>query len=68
MQKNTKPNGFKYWEYFLCYVDDILVISHEPRKVMDHLSSRYTMKPESIKETRYLSMVGDPEVYHSWNN
>ena len=30
MKKNTKPDGFKYWEYVLCYVDDVLVVSHEP--------------------------------------
>jgi hypothetical protein len=49
MKKNTKPDGFKYWEYVLCYVDDVLVVSHEPQKVMDHLNSRYTMKEGSVK-------------------
>jgi hypothetical protein len=49
MKKNTKPDGFKYWEYILCYVDDVLVISHEPQKVMDYLNSRYTMKEGSVK-------------------
>jgi hypothetical protein len=50
MKKNTKPNGFKYWEYVLCYVDDVLVVSHEPQSVMDYLNSRYTMKEGSVKE------------------
>jgi hypothetical protein len=49
MKPNTKPDGFKYWEYVLCYVDDVLVVSHEPQKVMDHLNSRYTMKEGSVK-------------------
>jgi hypothetical protein len=39
MKPNTKPDGFKYWEYILVYVDDVLVISHEPQKVMDYLNS-----------------------------
>ena len=50
MKANTKPDGFKYWEYVLCYVDDVLVISHDPQKVMDYLNSRYTMKEGSVKE------------------
>jgi hypothetical protein len=49
MKKNTKADGFKYWEYVLCYVDDVLVISHEPQKVMDYLNSKYTMKKGSVK-------------------
>jgi hypothetical protein len=50
MRPNVKPDGFKYWEYVLCYVDDVLVISHEPMVTMDFLSSRYTMKEGSVKE------------------
>jgi hypothetical protein len=50
MKPNTKPDGFKYWEYVLCYVDDVLVISHDPKKVMDYLDSCYTMKAGSVKE------------------
>ena len=25
-----KPNGFEYYEYILCYIDDILCIFHDP--------------------------------------
>jgi hypothetical protein len=49
MKKNTKADGFQYWEYVLCYVDDVLVISHEPQQVMDYLNSKYTMKKSSVK-------------------
>jgi hypothetical protein len=49
MRPNAKPDGFKYWEYVLCYVDDVLVVSHEPQVVMDHLSKRYTLKAGSVK-------------------
>jgi hypothetical protein len=34
----------------LCYVDDILAISHAPKFIMDGLSSMYTLKPDSVKE------------------
>ena len=50
MSKNDKPDGFQYWEYCLCYVDDVLVISHAPQKFMDGLSKRYTLKRGSVKE------------------
>ena len=45
-----KPNGDKYWEYVLCYVDDTLCISHEPQVVMDYLASKYTLKKGSVKK------------------
>lgn len=50
MRARTKPNGDKYWEFALCYVDDILVISHAPQEAMDYLSSKYTLKEGSVKE------------------
>jgi hypothetical protein len=46
----VKPDGFRYWEYLLCYVDDLLVISHNPQAVMDHMASRCTLKEGSVKE------------------
>ena len=29
-----KEDGFEYYEYVLCYVDDILAISHKARDVL----------------------------------
>ena len=49
MRKQVRPDGFKYWEYVLCYVDDLLVISHDPKAVMDYMSSKYTLKDGSVK-------------------
>ena len=50
MKPKIKPNSEKYWEYVLVYVDDILVMSHEPKVVMDYLASKYTLKEGSVKE------------------
>ncbi|KAI2494242.1 Reverse transcriptase (RNA-dependent DNA polymerase) [Fragilaria crotonensis] len=50
MKPKTKAVGFKYWSYVLVYTDNILVIDHEPKVVMDYLASRYTLKPGSVKE------------------
>jgi hypothetical protein len=30
----VKPDGFKYYEYILCYVDDVLSIFADPKKTM----------------------------------
>jgi hypothetical protein len=34
MRPQTKPNGDQYYEYVLCYVDDLLVLSHDPKAVL----------------------------------
>ena len=37
MRHVVKQNKLKYYEYALCYVDNILVISEEPDKTLDGL-------------------------------
>jgi hypothetical protein len=55
MRPKTKPDGFKYWSYILVYTDDLLVVDHEPKVIMDYMASRYTLKPGSVMEpTVYL--------------
>ena len=49
MRKARKPCGFTYWEYLLAYVDDILIISHQPHAVIDALSQHVTFKPGSVE-------------------
>jgi hypothetical protein len=51
IRPTTKANGFQYWSYILVYTKDtMLVVDHKPQKVLDYLASRYTLKPESVKE------------------
>jgi len=49
MRKARKPSGDVYWEYVLCYVDDILAISHAPKEIIDHVSQYVKLKPDSIQ-------------------
>ena len=69
MKAAIKPNGDKYWAYILCYVGDLLVVSHKPQEVMDFLSKRYTLKEGSVKEpTEYLgNQVGRWEMHDPLN-
>jgi predicted hotdog family 3-hydroxylacyl-ACP dehydratase len=53
MRPKTKPDGFQYWSYILVYTDDLLVVDHEPKVVMDYMASRYTLKPGSVKEPEF---------------
>jgi hypothetical protein len=44
----VKPYGTQYYEYLLAYVDDMLMISHEPQVTMNALSQLYRMKEGSV--------------------
>ena len=44
----TKPDGTKYYEYILVYVDDILCISHNTKPPMAALGELYRLKEESV--------------------
>ena len=50
MKPQVKANGNEYWEYILCYVDDLLVIRHNPKQARAYLGSRYAPKEGSVKE------------------
>jgi len=50
MRQAVKPNGFEYYEYVLCYVDDILSVSHKPMETMDGIRARFTLKDDKVEE------------------
>ena len=52
----VKPDsGFKYYEYVLIYVDDILALSHRPQDIMKTLGGLYRLKENSVERPkRYL--------------
>ena len=49
MRPALKPDGFKYWEYILCYVDDILCVSHNPKKSMNLIKSKFKIKDDKME-------------------
>ena len=49
-QAAMKADGFKYYEYVLVYIDDILAVSGNPKVIMDYLESKYMLKKDLIKE------------------
>ena len=55
MRPAVKPNGFEYYEYVLCYFEDILSISHFPDVTMDGIRARFILKNNKVEEpTDYL--------------
>ena len=54
IRKNFKPDGQAYYEYLLVYVDDVLVVSHDPEKIMKAIGKRF-----EIKNNEY----GPPTIY-----
>jgi hypothetical protein len=55
MKPAVKPCGFKYYEYIFIYVDDVLVLSHRAKQVMNAMSKMYRFKEGSIgPPTMYL--------------
>ncbi len=44
MQPATKPDGFKCYEYILCYADDVLILSHNPQHSIDGITAFFKLK------------------------
>jgi hypothetical protein len=54
MRPAIKEDGFKYYKYVLCHVDDALVVSQHPQRIMEVLGAKYVLKAGS---------VGEPKTY-----
>ena len=50
----VKADGFEYYEVVLCYVDDVLVVSADPRATLEGLQTTFKLKDDKIEE---------PEMY-----
>ena len=50
MRPAMKANGFKYWEYILCYVDDVLCIHEDPTIALKQIATKFKLKNDSMDE------------------
>jgi hypothetical protein len=50
----VRTNGNRYYELLLVYVDDILVISHQPQGTMERIGELYDLKGSVGRPDRYL--------------
>ena len=44
----VNPDGFNYYEYILCYVADVLCISHNQRKSIKRIQEDFKLKDDKI--------------------
>jgi hypothetical protein len=51
MRPASKANGFEYFEYLLVYVEDVLILSHNPDPILKCIEGSYRLK-ESATETK----------------
>jgi len=50
-----RPDGHRYYEMLLIYVDDILSVSHQPAQTMEQIKELYCLKDDSVgRPKRYL--------------
>ena len=45
----VKPDGFKYYEMALCYVDNAMVISHVPSKTIEGIQHVFKLKGDKAR-------------------
>ena len=72
---NAKADGFKYYEYILVYVDDVLIISHTPTEHLERIKANYELNPSSIgppsrylgADVRKVTRPGDPTGREYWS-
>ena len=54
MKPEIDPDGYKYYSYIICYVDDVLVVHHDAMTTTMKIDKYFKLKPSSI---------GDPDIY-----
>eukprot|EP00804_Cyclotella_cryptica_P026575 CCRYP_014011-RA/>CCRYP_014011-RA protein AED:0.14 eAED:0.14 QI:0/0/0/1/0/0.25/4/0/793 len=54
LKEQTDRKGSRYYSYILCHVDDLLVVQHNPKRIVDKINSFLPLKPD---------LVGPAEMY-----
>ena len=47
-----KPDGFEYYELVLCYVDDMICMSHDTMRTMKGIQRSFNLKDDKIEEPK----------------
>ena len=71
IKPQSKPDGTRYYEMLLVYVDDILVLSHDTRLIIDGIATQFRLKEDSLHALgQYLSatvkIYTDQDGYECW--
>ena len=71
IKPQTKPNGMKYYKMLLVYVNDILLLSHNTKPILDGIAAQFRLKEDSLcTPDQYLGAMikifTDCEGSESW--
>ena len=58
LRQAVKPDGEHYYEYVLCYVDDIMSILYEPSRALKQIQEKFKLKKDKMSP---------PEIYLGGN-
>ena len=58
----VKPDGFEYYEMILCYVDDVLSISHDAMKTLKGIQHEFKFKDDKITEPENCLGTGSSKI------
>ena len=50
LRPEVKENGFEYYEVILCYVDNVLSISHDLMKTMNGIRANFILKYDKVEK------------------
>ena len=59
MKRNSNPNGDPYYNYMLCYVDDLLQVGFKPKEDIYALNIICWLKDLFVPPDQYLGANGD---------
>ena len=45
----VKPDGTEYYDYIMCYIDDILSVSHDAKSILQSLQGQFKLKGDKIE-------------------
>ena len=45
----VKPDGTEYYKYIMCYIDDILSVSHDAKSILQSLQGQFKLKGDKIE-------------------
>ena len=71
IKPQPKPDGTRYYEMLLVYVDDILVLSHDTKPIIDGIADQFRLKEDSLRTpSQYfgatIKIFTDKDGYKSW--
>ena len=50
LRPGIKEDGSTYWEMILCYVDDVLAINEDPKRILERIQNKFKLKDNKMEE------------------